>query len=78
MALRWKTRRWLSVLVLIVGLPIYIILAITILSLLGRPNIVVELLVYVLLGIVWVLPFKNLFKGIGQAEPEDERRARKK
>ena len=46
MALRWKTRRRLALLVLVVGLPLYTILAVTILNLLGRPHILVELLVY--------------------------------
>ena len=72
MALRWKTRRRLALLVLVVGLPVYIILAVTILNLLGRPHILVELLVYMVLGVLWALPFKNLFKGIGQAQPDDE------
>ena len=72
MALRWKTRRRLALLVLVVGLPLYIILAVTILNLLGRPHILVELLVYMVLGVLWALPFKNLFKGIGQAQPDDE------
>ena len=72
MALRWKTRRRLALLVLVVGLPVYIIVAVTILNLLGRPHILVELLVYMVLGVLWALPFKNLFKGIGQAQPDDE------
>ena len=36
----------------------------------SRPSFVVELLVYVVLGILWVLPFKFVFKGIGQADPD--------
>jgi hypothetical protein len=30
----------------------------------------VELMVYVTLGILWALPFKAVFKGIGQADPQ--------
>jgi len=78
MGLRWRTRRWLALLVLVVGLPLYIIVAVTILNLLGRPHILVEMLIYIVLGVLWALPFKRLFLGIGQAEPEDERRAREK
>ncbi len=37
-----------------------------------RPSILMELAIYVGLGVVWVLPFKSIFLGIGQAEPEDE------
>jgi len=69
MALSYKTRRWLSLLILLIGLPLYVIIAITILNLLGRPNILIELLVYLVLGIAWALPFKSVFKGIGQPDP---------
>ena len=72
MALSYKARRRWSLVILLVGLPVYIIVAVTILNLLGRPPIWVELLVYILLGILWALPFKSVFKGIGQAPPPDE------
>jgi hypothetical protein len=29
----------------------------------------VELLIWVALGIVWALPLKAIFKGVGQADP---------
>ncbi len=70
MSLSYKARRRLSLLILLVGLPVYIISAVTILNWLERPSIWVELLVYTLLGVVWALPFKFIFKGIGQADPE--------
>ena len=73
MALSYRTRRRLSLLILLVGLPVYIVVAITILNWLGRPPIWVELLVYIVLGILWALPFKNVFRGIGQAPGDDER-----
>ncbi len=69
MSLSYKARRRLSLLILLVGLPVYIIAAVTILNWLGRPSIWVELLVYVLLGVVWALPFRLVFKGVGQADP---------
>ena len=72
MALRYKTRRWLSLLILLVGLPLYIIACVTVVNLLGRPHILIELLVYIGLGIAWILPFKNVFRGIGQADPDAE------
>jgi len=52
MALSYKTRRRLSLLVLAVGLPVYIGLAWYIVSLFDRPPVVVELIVYAVLGIV--------------------------
>ncbi|MGX9350731.1 DUF2842 domain-containing protein [Shimia sp. W99] len=70
MALKYKTRKRLALLVLVVGLPIYIILAVNVVALIDRPSILVELGVYVLLGILWILPFKSLFKGIGQPDPD--------
>jgi len=70
MALSYKARRRWSLVVLLIGLPLYIIVAVTLVGWLDRPNILVELLVYVGLGIAWVLPFKPLFKGIGQADPD--------
>lgn len=70
MAMRYKTRRRLSLLVLLVGLPAYIVVAVTILNLLDRPSFLVELLVYVVLGVVWALPMKAVFKGVGRADPD--------
>ena len=70
MALSYRTRRRLSLLVLIVGLPVYIALAWFILSLFDRPPIVVELIVYVALGVAWAIPLKKVFIGVGQADPD--------
>ncbi|MEM9636456.1 MAG: DUF2842 domain-containing protein [Pseudomonadota bacterium] len=70
MPVSYKARRRLSLLILLVGLPVYIVVAISVINWLERPSILVELLVYVVLGIVWALPFKFIFKGIGQADPD--------
>ncbi len=70
MALSYKARRRWALVILVIGLPLYIILAVTILNLLGRPPIWVELLVYVGLGVMWALPLKKVFEGIGQADPD--------
>jgi len=71
MALSYKARRRWALVILLVGLPVYIVLAVTILNALGRPPLWLELLVYIGLGILWALPFKAVFKGIGKADPED-------
>lgn len=71
MALSYKARRRWALVVLVVGLPIYIILAAILVSLFDRPSILVEFAIYVGLGIVWILPFKGLFLGIGQPDPDD-------
>ena len=73
MALTHKTRKRLSLLILLVGLPLYIMAAVTVMNWLGRPPIWLEFLVYVALGIVWALPFKFVFKGVGQPDPDADR-----
>ena len=70
MALSYKTRRRLSLLILVVGLPLYIIVAVTVVGLIDRPSIWLELAIYIGLGIVWALPFKAVFKGVGQPDPD--------
>lgn len=73
MALSYKTRKRLSLLILIVGIPLYIVAAVNLVALFERPSILVELLVYIGLGVVWVFPLKFVFKGIGQPDPDADR-----
>jgi len=70
--LSYKARRRWALVILLVGLPLYAVVAVTIMTLLQRPPIWVELMVYVVLGIAWVLPFKFVFKGVGRPDPESE------
>ena len=70
MTIGYKNRRRISLILLLVGLPIYIIIAINFVSLFERPSILVEILIYLGLGIIWAFPFKFIFKGIGQADPD--------
>ena len=70
MALGYRTRKRLALLILILGLPVYIGLVWGIMGALDRPPIWLELLIYVGLGFLWVLPFKFIFKGVGQADPD--------
>jgi hypothetical protein len=58
--------------ILLVGLPVYIVAAVTVSNLLDRPPMLVELAIYIGLGVVWALPFKYIFKGIGQADPDQD------
>jgi hypothetical protein len=74
MALSYKARRRWSLFILVIGLPAYIALAWWITSLFERPSIWVEFAVYVVLGIVWALPLKAVFKGVGQADPDAPRK----
>ena len=72
MALSWKIRRRLSLLILLVGLPVYVVASVTILNWFERPPLWLEFLVYVALGVVWALPFKAVFRGVGKPDPEAE------
>jgi branched-subunit amino acid transport protein len=70
MALSYKARRRWSLVILLVGLPIYVVAAVTLVGWLDRPSILVELLVYVVLGVLWALPFKFVFRGVGKEDPD--------
>ena len=68
--LSYKARRRLSLLILLVGLPLYIVVAVNVIALFDRPSILVEVFVYVSLGVLWAFPFKYVFRGVGQADPD--------
>ena len=70
MALSYKARRRWSLVILLVAMPLYVIVAVNVIDLFERPSILLELFIYVALGILWVLPFKSIFRGIGQADPD--------
>ena len=66
----YKSRKRLAILILLMGLPLYVIVAVNVVELFGRPTFVVELLIWVVLGIAWALPLKAVFRGIGQPDPD--------
>jgi len=70
MALSYKARKRWALVVLVLGIPLYIVAAVTIMNMLGRPSLWVELGIYVGLGVLWAFPLKAIFKGIGQADPD--------
>ena len=70
MALSYKSRRRWSLVILLVGLPVYVVVSISVLSFFERPSIFLELFIYVALGILWALPFKYVFRGVGQKDPD--------
>lgn len=70
MAMSYKARRRWALLILLVGLPLYIVVALNVVALFERPSILVELGIYLGLGILWAIPCKAVFKGIGQADPD--------
>ncbi|NDH25950.1 MAG: DUF2842 domain-containing protein [Rhodobacteraceae bacterium] len=72
MALSYKARRRWSLVILLIGLPVYIVASISILSLFERPSILLELFIYIALGILWALPFKYVFRSVGQNDPDQD------
>lgn len=74
MALSLKARKRWTLLILLVALPLYVVVAVNVIDWAnakwGRLPIWAEFFVFVALGILWALPFKPLFKGVGQADPE--------
>ncbi len=70
MALSYKARRRWSLFILLIGLPAYIGFVWWVLSLVDRLPFLIELVVYVFLGVAWILPFKAVFLGVGQADPD--------
>lgn len=70
MALSYKARRRWALVILLIGLPLYVVAAVNVIDLFERPSVLVELAVYVGLGFLWALPFRFIFCGIGQEDPE--------
>lgn len=70
----YKARKRLAIFILVVGLPIYMIFAATIMSGMMNNQIrlpwPIEFVAYILLGVGWALPLKWVFKGIGQPDPD--------
>ncbi len=72
MSLSYKARRRWSLVILLVGLPIYVVAAVTVMNWLGRPPFLVEIGIYIALGFLWALPFRFVFRGVGKPGPDDE------
>lgn len=72
MKLTHRTRRRLSLFLLVVWLPLYIAVAMYVISLFDRPPILLELGLYVALGVVWALPFRAVFRGVGREQPGED------
>ena len=72
MSLSYKARRRWSLVILLIAMPLYVVVAVNVLALFDRPSILLELFIYIALGILWVLPLKSVFKGVGQADPDAE------
>lgn len=70
MRLSWRARRRWSLIVLLVLLPLYVVVAVNVVGLFDRPHPLLELGIYVGLGIAWMLPLRFVFLGVGRADPD--------
>ncbi|MVO16116.1 DUF2842 domain-containing protein [Parasedimentitalea huanghaiensis] len=68
--LSYRARRRWALVVLLIGLPLYIMVATTLAGRLSEYSVLLQLVVFVVLGIIWIVPFKPLFRGIGQPDPD--------
>ncbi|HKL68636.1 DUF2842 domain-containing protein [Salibaculum sp.] len=73
MALSLKARKRLSLLILLIGLPVYIVACVSLVNWAwpdpqARPPLGAELAIYVGLGVLWAFPLKWVFKGVGQGD----------
>lgn len=64
-----RIRKILALIVLLIGLPAYIVLAVTLVGLFERPSFWVELAIYVGLGVLWAVPLRSLFLGLARPDP---------
>jgi hypothetical protein len=67
----YRSRRILSLILLLIWLPLYVVAAVTVTGWFDRPHIAVELAIYAGLGFLWALPFRRVFRGIGRGDPGD-------
>lgn len=70
MALSYKARKRWSIFALVVALPLYIVVTVNVVEMFDRPPFLVELLIYVVLGIIWTFPLKRVFLGVGKPDPD--------
>lgn len=79
MALSYRARKRLALAILVIGLPLYIVVTLNVIAWANdrwwpgpadRMPFWAEFVVYVGLGLVWALPCKRIFRGIGQPDPD--------
>lgn len=68
--MRYRAKRRLALILLLVWLPLYVVVAVTLTGWMARPHVLVEVAVYLGLGFLWALPFRRVFRGIGRADPD--------
>lgn len=68
--LSYRARRAWSIVALLVALPLYVVVAVSVIGLFDRPPVWAEFLIYLVLGLAWALPLRFVFLGIGRADPD--------
>ena len=66
----YKNRKRLALFILVVGMPAYVVFAVTVMSNIDRLPKWRELPTYIFLGIAWAIPFRWVFLGIGKDDPD--------
>lgn len=73
MALSYKAKRRWALVILLIGMPAYVVTAVTVVNWFDRPGTFAELAIYIVLGILWALPFRAVFRGVGQPDPDKKK-----
>ncbi len=71
MKMKYKTRRVLSLIILLIGLPFYVVCVVTGMTVFVNLPKFIELIIYLFFGVVWVFPLKFVFRGVGQSDPDE-------
>lgn len=66
----YKNRKRLALFILVVGMPAYVVFAVTVMSNIDRLPKWLELPTYIFLGVAWAIPFRWVFLGIGKDDPD--------
>ncbi len=71
-ALPYKLRRKLTVIYLLIILPVYVGLVVAFMLSFGeRLPFLLELILYIFFGLIWIVPMKFIAKGVGKEEPNE-------
>ena len=73
MKITYRGRRVLALITLCIGLPVYVVIAVTVIDMFERLPMPLELALYTLLGIGWIFPVRWIFRGVGKADPDQTR-----
>ncbi len=71
----YKARKRWALVVLLVGMPAYIVLVLNLMASIERLPFWAEVAAYVFLGVAWIFPFKRVFMGVGQPDPDAPQQA---